>query len=632
MLTLSHRASVIFYLLLNTGNAALFCSCAQSAEVRPDPAAHNAQGSTAVLACDDRLKAAFKPDANTELRLVHQFRKGDGLSLDGTPTGMTAPADLCLIKLNIGPGNPGPAGAPSTSRGIGIEIWLPSSDNWNGRIHQLGGGGFNGISTVSSLTKLVSFGGFSPAIVSGSEGSISAITDSGHVSPLMGPAASMDGSFAMNPDGTINTRLWKDFASRGDHEAAAKIKALAAMFYGRAATYSYFEGCSGGGREALSSAQLYPDDFDGILAGAPGINWTQAITADLYAQIVMQRDLDGKPLTPEQLDLVSSHAVSACDANLNGEHDGFISDPAQCRYDPSRDRDVLCKASGGLNETNACVTRKQAMAINKMWYGQTVDGSAPNPRVSSGYSGKLDPGQIWFGIPRGAPLTSAANFPITSSVAQSAGGVPMPFKIAAEQLALELQNPKMGPPEFHNATGNGADAWLSLSFRDFARAQQEGLRLQPEFAYVNTDNPDLRRFRDHNAKLIQYQGTADQLLPIQGSINYYSRVAEKMGGFAEIQKFYKFYPIIGLNHCGFTNFVNGVAGVSPAAKERLPAFDDARHQLYSTLIDWVERGIAPPALILSNAGHTGTRPFCAFPQKLKFKGGDRSVAASYVCQ
>jgi feruloyl esterase len=626
------RRSFSSCLLLSTGIAAFFGTTAAPSEVLNGPAAPNAQGSTGALACDDRLQAAFKPDAHTEVRLVHQFRKGDGLSLDGTPSGMTALADLCLVKLNIGPGNPGPAGAPSSSRGIGVEIWLPSPQNWNGRIHQLGAGGFSGIPTISSLTKLVIFGGFSPAMVSGSEGSVSAITDTGHVSPLMGPAASMDGSFAMNPDGTINTRLWKDFASRGDHEAALKIKALTALFYGRAATHAYFEGCSGGGREALSSAQLYPDDFDGILAGAPGINWTRVITADLYAQIVIQRDLDGKPLTPEQLDLVSSHAVSACDANLNGEHDGFISDPAQCRYDPSRDRDVLCKASGGLNDTSACVTRRQAMAINKMWYGQTVDGSAPNPKVSSGYAAKLDPGQVWFGIPRGAPLTSAGNFPITNGVAHSAGGVPMPFKIAAEQLALELQNPKMGPPEFHNDTGNGADEWMSLSYRDFARAQEEGTRLQPEFGYVNSDNPDLRGFRDHKAKMIQYQGTADQLLPIQGSINYYTRVAEKMGGFTEIQKFYKFYPIIGLNHCGFTNFVNGVAGVSPPAKQRLPEFEDARRQLYSTLIDWVEKGAEPPTLTLGNATRTDTRPFCAFPQKLKFKGGDRSAAASYVCQ
>lgn len=545
---------------------------------------------------------------------------------------MKALADLCLVKLNIGPGNPAPAGAPSSSRGIGVEIWLPSPETWNGRIHQLGGGGFNGVAAVSSLTKLVSFGEFSPAAVAGMEGSVSAITDTGHVSALMGPAASMDGSFAMNPDGSINTTLWKDFSSRGDHEAIARIKALAAMFYGRSARYSYFEGCSGGGREALSSAQIYPDDFDGILAGAPGINWTRAITADLYAQIVMQRDLDRRPLTPEQLDLVSAHAVSACDANLNGEHDGFISDPAQCRYDPSRDREVLCKASGGLNATSACVTAKQALAINKMWYGETLDGSAPNPRVSSGYSAKLDPRQVWFGIPRGAPLTSASSFPITNGVAHSVGGVPMPFKIAAEQLALEMQNPKMGPPEFQNATGNGADAWMSLSYHDFAHAQEEGMRLQPQFGYVNSDNADLSGFRDHKAKMIHYQGTADQLLSIQGSINYYTRVAEKMGGFAAVQQFYKFYPIIGLNHCGFTNFVNGIAGVSPPAKERLPAFSEARHLLYGTLVDWVEKGSEPPALTLSNATHSGSRPFCAFPQKLKYKGGDRADAASYICQ
>lgn len=195
--------------------------------------------------------------------------------------------------------------------------------------------------------------------------------------------AGTDGAFAMNPDGTVNTALWTDFASRGIHEMAVKAKALAAGFYGDAPKYSYWDGCSTGGRQGHMQAQVNPNDFDGILAGNSAINWSTFITAELYPQVVMQRDLGGTPLTPEQATLVSSAAVSACDSQLTGKHEGFISDPAACRYDPVQDKAVLCTASGGSNATAACLSTVQAQAVNKIWYGQTRDGSVPRPRATS---------------------------------------------------------------------------------------------------------------------------------------------------------------------------------------------------------------------------------------------------------
>ena len=149
------------------------------------------------LSCDNSMKTAFVPDANTQVLLVKSFKKGDSLALSGTPASPTPPVaanDLCFVKLNVGPGNPGPASAPSTSPGIGIEIWLPTAANWNQKIHNLGGGGWAGGNQGS--TTLI--GNAGAAATAGAEGSVVGSTDTGH--------SIGNGSFAMNPDGTPNTR------------------------------------------------------------------------------------------------------------------------------------------------------------------------------------------------------------------------------------------------------------------------------------------------------------------------------------------------------------------------------------------------------------------------------------------
>ena len=334
------------------------------------------------LSCDDSITHNFKPDANTAVLLVKAFKQGDPILLSGSATAQTPTAanDLCLVKLNVGPGNPGPADAPSTSPGIGIEIWLPSAANWNSRLHVLGGGGWAG-GPQGSTAEIAGFP--SAAAAAGTEGAVSASTDAGH------PDTTGGGSFAMNPDGSINTTLWEDFASRGIHEMAVKSKALATAYYGRAPQYAYWEGGSTGGRQGLKLAQDHPDDFDGIVANFPAINWTRFITAELYPQVVFQRDLAGVPLTQAQQDLVSNAAINACDV-VGGQHLGFILDPAACRYDPTNDPGVICTANGGTNATADCVTPVQATAVNKIWYGMTADGSAPSPATDNGWASFAD--------------------------------------------------------------------------------------------------------------------------------------------------------------------------------------------------------------------------------------------------
>lgn len=571
--------------------------------VPPDTGAPPAQK----LACDDSMKTRFAPDASTTVLLVKAFKKGDALLLTGaaSPSTSIAQNDLCFVKLNVGPGNPGVAGAPSTSPGIGIEIWLPTAANWNKRIHVKGGGGWAG-GTHGTLTGITPVSGSagSASDTAGVEGAVSATTDTGH--------AISNGSFAMNPDGTINTILWKDFSERGIHEMAVKTKALAKAYYGEDAKYAYWNGFSTGGRQGLKEAQANPADFDGILAGAPANNWTRFITTELYPQIVVQRDLGGVAITADQHTTVSNAAINACDM-VGGVHLGYVPDPAACRYDPTTDAAVICTADGGSNATAGCVSPAQALAFNKFWYGQTADGSVPSPAADNGFAAATAPAQKWYGLARGASLMGLAGA--------------TPFPISSDMVALELQDPTIATPSFLNATGNGADRWKSLTYAQLANAWDRGVALQGAFANINTDSADLSAFRDRKGKLISYHGLADTLIPPQGTINYYSRVAAQMGGVAATQGFYRLYLVPGMGH-GFSN------GTSDAnANPPLPT----NAQLYELLTAWVEKGIEPPARVevatVASASFPAvkSRPLCLYPLKANHTSGDPNLAASYSC-
>lgn len=571
---------------------------------------------TTALACDDGLKTAFRPDDQTSVLLVRQFDKGEPLILSGRGTADTPVAanDICLVKLNVGPGNSGPDDAPSTSPGIGIEVWLPLEANWNNRIHLLGGGGWAG-GAHGSTTQLALGSTYpisSAAEVAGVEGAVSASTDTGHAFIGRGPGnpAGGNGSFGVNPDGTINEALWRDFAERSLTETVLKTKALTRTFYGRDARYTYWDGFSTGGRQALKQAQANGIEFDGILAGAPAINWTRFVTGELYPQVVMQRDLDGVQLTAAQQRLVSVAAIQACDV-VGGVHLGYIPDPAQCRYDPTQDKAVLCESAGGTGPANACVDARQAQAFNKIWYGQTPDGSVPSPAEDNGFAPTLSGDQQWYGLARGTEL----------GVLLGAS----PFAIAADLVAMELGDTRISTPAFVNAGSDGQDGWKALSYAQLYQAAQNGLAWQDGvFAQVNTDNPDLSALRDHGGKLLMYHGLADTMIPAQGSTHYYERVLAQMGGVEAVQSFYRFYLVPGMSHA----FENGTA--NPDATPPVPT----HAELYQRLTDWVEKGVAPETFAVSAGadGATQSALLCLYPQKAVYAEGDPLSASSYACR
>lgn len=586
-------------------------------------AANKDPNSPVSLACDDGVKNAMSNNADTKVLLVKQFHQGDPLLLTGGPnastavevapnaTAPTAGTDLCLVKLLVGPGHPGPAGAPSTSAGIGIEVLLPSRDKWNGRIRAYGNSGWSG-TPQASLSSIASDDLHAAAAA---KGFVVATSDNGHVgSPI-------DPSFAMNPDGSINTVGWKDFSERSLHVLAEKTKMLTKLLYGRPHEYAYWDGFSTGGRQGLKLAQVFPNDFDGILVGAPAINWSKYHTAGLYAQIAMKQDL-GNLIAPDKLATATQAAINAC----GGAELGFLMDPLSCRYDPTLDAATLCNGSRGnsnvIRQSNsqACLTSAEATVINKAWYGQTSDGTAPAPATDNGNANVLsDKKRLWFGWTRDTNLKTS---PL--------GGAPG-LILSADQTALEMQNPALGSEGlpalgykgFTNATGKGQNRWLEmLDYAGLANAQAQGVLLQPQFSAINTDNPDLTEFAAAGGKMVMYQGLADEYIPAQGAINYYERVMAKMGGAEAARQFFRLYLIPGFTHSGRSEGRPFVPVPQPSA---------GRDEMFVALQKWVENGKAAETVQVESSDSTVSLPLCVYPLKITYRGGSVKSAASYSC-
>jgi len=579
------------------------------------------------LQCDDSIKTRFKPDKLTTVIAVKAFRKGDPLVISEPVTPFTNKAlnDLCMVKLNVGPGTPGPADAPSTSPGIGIEVFLPTPANWNGRLHNIGGtGGFDGGAQGSAKA----VGWPYAAATAGAEGAIAASTDSGH--------SLRDGSWAMLPDGTPNRQGWLDFAHRAQHEVALKTKALAVAYYGKPPRYSYYEGASTGGRHGYALAQHHPEDYDGIIGVLPTLYFANWPFNNFYRNLVVQRDLGGVALTPEQEDLVSNAAINACDV-VGGQHLGYVMDNAACHYDPTQDAAVLCRADGGTNDGPACVTRAQANVVNKIWYGITRDGSVPSPALDNGVRVTLDGKRVWYGSMRGTSLYLAYFTKLSQEMMRllsgsqgggrsgSASGQSAGLGANADMVALALQNPTIAGPSFRNATGNGQDLWRELSYPQMANAVERSVALNPVFGEVATDNPDLSAFKARGGKFLSWHGWNDEAIPVQHSMRYYDAVVGRMGGLANVQSFYKLYLIPGGGHTsphGTSNLNANPPAVAPG-------------QFYQLMVNWVEKGIAPDRVELKSPSDklpVITQPICPYPQRATYQGGDPRVTGSFICQ
>jgi hypothetical protein len=308
---------------------------------------------------------------------------------------------------------------------------------------------------------------------------------------------------------------------------------------------------------------------------------------------------------------------------VGGEHLGYIFDNQACDYDPTKDPDVLCASDGGNSTSAHCVTLKQANAINKMWYGPTADGSAPDPAEDNGVGTDLR-GRCWYGLTRGTSLYVAyftKRDPRMREVLRAANSDGN--AAGADQAALVLQDPTIAGPSFHNESGRGQARWRDLTYEQLAETFERGAELEPVFADIASNNPDLSRFKRRGGKFLSWHGWNDESIPVQTTMRYYDRVVETMGGLEEVQSFCKLYLVPGGGHMsphGTSNEDANPPAVAPG-------------QFYRLMVDWVENGVEPARVEITSPASKAasiTQPIFPYPQKAVYVSGDPRIASSYT--
>jgi len=584
----------------------------------------------ATLACDDGIKTAFHPDANTSVVAVRLIKQGEELASQDVPKPpIKAAADLCLVKLLVGPGVTAEKDttARSYSQGIGIEIWLPTQANWNERIRNYGGGGWVG----GGHRYADKIGSKTPAIVNANIGYASGTTDAGQ--PWY-----QDGSFAFLSNGKVNVEAFRDFSVRAMVEQAVKTRQLVTLFYGKAPKYSYYDGHSQGGRQGFKIIQEHPELYDGYMIAAPALSVAMFSTTALYAQIVMKTDLGytaaNKPEAAAfaaKVDAASKRAVAACDkAGL-----GFLLNPFQCDYDPARDAAALCTgvAGNGVTGSNSdaatCMNLKEALALDKVWFGATADGSFDAKQTPDSRGGKsLGKGQLWWTFTRGTPMASLISSASTDAVA-----------LALQDVRYAADASATSSIPITNTSTSVRNKWLELNYHTLAEAVKTYSALQPKlFSNFATDKVELAKLRDLGRKVIVYNGLADDAIPPAGSINYHERVVAAMGGNAKVQKFMRMYLVPAAAHSsqGRPYTVGGRNDTVPTPKlpgnaNQTPTRE--QDQFFSALVDWVEKGVAPEDIMLASRDNSVSYPVCVYPKMTTWNGsGPVTQASSFSCK
>jgi len=581
------------------------------------------------LACDDGIKAAFHPDRQTRVVAVRQIKKGEALAVPDAPQPVTAAADLCLVKLLVGPGVTAEKdkNARSYSEGIGIEIWLPSQSNWNERIRNYGGGGWVG----GGHRYADKIGSKVPAIVNANIGYVSGTTDAGQ--PWY-----QDGSFTFLSNGKINREAFRDFSVRAMVEQAIKAKALATLYYGRKPKFVYYDGHSQGGRQGLKIIQEHPELYDGYMIAAPAISIPTFGVTGIYPQLVMKVDLGFTAADKmkavafaAKVEAVTKRAVAACDkAGL-----GFLLDPFGCDYDPQKDAGALCTGTQGAGfvgtnaDASTCMIAKEAIALDKIWYGATDDGSFDPSQSAASRGGKaLSSRQIWWAFTRGTELKGA----ITSA---SGDNVALAMQDVRYASSADVAAPAIA---IVNATTDVRNKWMELDYAALAKAVKQYAAAQSGLFYdLSTDMVDLSKLRKLGKKVIVYNGLADDAIPPAGNINWHERVVAKMGGDAEVAKFMRMYLVPGAAHSsqGRPFAANGKSESVPLPKlpgnaNQTPTRE--QDQFFTTLTDWVEKGVAPDDLTIESRDGSVRYPICVYPKKTTWVGGAITQASSFACK
>lgn len=465
---------------------------------------------------------------------------------------------------------------PTSDSNIQFEVWVPSS-GWNRKFRAVGSFGFGGSMNFPEMAAALR------------DGYATAATDGGHRGHIEN---NWDASWALGfPEKVV------DYGYRAVHEMTEKARATIQAFYGQAPQWSYFEGASNGGREALMEAQRFPDDYQGILAGAPALFLTRLMASGIYNIQAPSLTNLASYIPASKIPAISAAVLAACDA-LDGVTDGILNDPRHCRFDPSV---LRCKGA----ETDGCLTSAQIAQLKRIYAGLR---NSKGEQIFPGYMPGGEEGDDgWKGITADGP---------------GQGDI----SILGENYFRYMV---FGNPAWDFRT---VSAERALQIADEKTAQM-----------VDAADPDLRRFKARGGKLILYQGWSDPILPPLGTVNYYDSVVAKMG-LQETEAFIRLYMVPGMHHLyggpGPNFFGQFDFSTIDPKLQGVAAATDPQHNISSALEQWVEKGTPPASIIAAkyvndtdpSQGVKMTRPLCPYPQIAKYKGtGDTNDAANFVC-
>ena len=486
------------------------------------------------------------------------YLAGDGVTYTNLPA-------FCLVNATL---------KPTPDSNIKVEMWMPLDRRvWNGRFVGTGNGGYAGSIVYSELAATLSLGF---AVIN---------TDMG-----TSPSTVLDGTpLTSHPQKQI------DFAYRSTHLMTLAGKAIVRAFYGHDAGYSYFTGCSTGGGQALHEAEQFPNDYDGIVGGAPAENRTNLHVSILWEYAVTH--LIPKAVIPEALlQTVTNSVVAACGVQSGSlPSDQFLTDPRSCHWNAIS---LLCKPG----QTTDCLSPEQVAALDLIYAGPH------DPRT-----GEL----IYPGVNRGSEAGSL-------------------FDISAEEGLSFGQTEPTFDGLFYWVFG---PSWVWQSFDYDHNVTTLDATLGP-IADANSIN--LSAFKSHGGKFIMYHGWADALVPPQDDINYFLRLAASQGDTSadvssasgKTQSFFRLFMVPGMGHCETGPGPNVFGGADNPGG---PA--DIKHNVLLSLQNWVETGKAPDRIVATKyplddqtQPPAMTRPLCVFPKVPRYKGaGNTNDADNFVC-
>ncbi|GJC83209.1 putative feruloyl esterase ARB_07085 [Colletotrichum liriopes] len=445
-----------------------------------------------------------------------------------------------------------------------VQVWLPPAESWNERFVGVGGGGYSAGQFGSEKV-----------VATLAQGYATSSTDAGHDDKTWERAP-----WALKSDGTINERLLVNYAHVSVHDMTIIAKSIVAQYYSKTAKYSYWSGCSTGGRQGIIEAQRYPADYDGILSGAPAVNQPSLIISTYWPQFVMNQ----KKAYPHVCEMIfiTQLAIDACD-ELDGVKDGVIADPDKCSFDPASvvGKELDC---GNMKMTMSAATAEIAREI---WRGP------------HGADGK----PLWLskGYPVGAPFTGRFGLGNTNCSVPGEGCFGQPFHMSVEWIRnLVYKN-------------RGYDV-SQMSLADLEAAY--AISRKEYDAIIGGNNPDLSEFKRLGKKMISWHGLSDECVTMRTSRAYYDRVLEADAGAAG---YYRHFEAPGVFHCyGLNGTFYPLKGLE-------------------TLRAWVEDGKVPDVLdgfkvSGGNESEAPTRPLCAYPSAISFNGGDKDQRESWSCQ